>query len=996
MSRLLLSEAIQAIEFDSLPPAWRTFDLDRFSQKKSLWPCQQEALKSALKVLWRYFDHHANYSPNEAPAAMAARKRDFLAWYRANGLTEELDIPVSEESRHFPLISDYLKIVDETIAYDQLINRAGFWMATGSGKSLVLIKLIEILWLLVSRGEIPPNDILVLTCREDLIAQLKTLVDEFNSGHSAFKIQLRELREFPEAKRESPSLFSEMELTVFYYRSDNLSSEQKEKIVDFRNYDDDGRWYVLLDEAHKGDREDSKRQHIYSILARNGFLFNFSATFADPRDLVTTAFNFNLSEFTKSGFGKHISILHQELHAFRDDEDFDDQEKQRIVLKSLIMLTYAGLTERRLARIAAGMYHRPLLLTLVNSVNTAYSDLELFFAQIRRIAIGEVNSRTWARAKAELWEELRQRPSVMFEDGVRLSVNETTYNGIRLPDVLRQVFNAKSHGEIEVIVRPSNNQEIAFKLRTSDRPFALIKIGDISEWLEEKLDGFEVEEGFSDEAYFDLLNASDSAINILMGSRSFYEGWDSNRPNVINFINVGVGVESRKFILQAIGRGVRVEPIQNLRRRLRPLFNSGDISQKLFRKIADNVEPLETLFIFGTNRKALHAVINHLHQERTNVGYHSIALDKNPLVHGRELLIPSYRESPPSLGESQRPGRFEIETAEQELLSRYSNFIGDDRVMMAIHDLTPEMTTRLRRSILSPIDTFKHSDRTYGDIKLLVKHLTDYLGFVPREFDSLFPVSTEICHFENIAVYVSDVGELKRKIENVRRHSEVAAAESELDLKLKRKTISLSKFKEGIKRLAELVREDVVTYRDKRLNIKNVANHYYIPLLMSGESSRLDYISHVVQEESEVRFLNGLDQYLNSPQNKFKKFDWWMFSKLDETLDRIFIPYYDGSMNRIREFVPDFIFWLKAGQNYDIVFVDPKGTAHTDYQRKIDGFAKLFEDKSGNPKPLHHNGLKVFIRVFLYTSDMDVLPKLYRKYWVDNLDSLLAQVTRPK
>jgi type III restriction enzyme len=30
-----------------------------------------------------------------------------------------------------------------------------------------------------------------------------------------------------------------------------------------------------------------------------------------------------------------------------------------------------------------------------------------------------------------------------------------------------------------------------------------------------------------------------------MGSRSFYEGWDSNRPNVANFINIGVGTDAR-------------------------------------------------------------------------------------------------------------------------------------------------------------------------------------------------------------------------------------------------------------------------------------------------------------------------------------------------------------------------------------------------------------------------------------------------------------------
>ena len=43
-----------------------------------------------------------------------------------------------------------------------------FWMATGSGKTLVLVKLIEVLRGLILAGEIPPNDVLVLTHRCNL------------------------------------------------------------------------------------------------------------------------------------------------------------------------------------------------------------------------------------------------------------------------------------------------------------------------------------------------------------------------------------------------------------------------------------------------------------------------------------------------------------------------------------------------------------------------------------------------------------------------------------------------------------------------------------------------------------------------------------------------------------------------------------------------------------------------------------------------------------
>ena len=57
-------------------------------------------------------------------------------------------------------------------------------MATGSGKTLVLVKLIEILWKLIQRSEIPPHDILILSCRDDLLEQLKKHIHEFNAARS--------------------------------------------------------------------------------------------------------------------------------------------------------------------------------------------------------------------------------------------------------------------------------------------------------------------------------------------------------------------------------------------------------------------------------------------------------------------------------------------------------------------------------------------------------------------------------------------------------------------------------------------------------------------------------------------------------------------------------------------------------------------------------------------------------------------------------------------
>ncbi|MDG2861173.1 DEAD/DEAH box helicase family protein, partial [Vibrio parahaemolyticus] len=154
---------------------------------------------------------------------------------------------------------DYLAI-DSKISFSHFINRMSFWMATGSGKTLIIVKLIELLGLLIAKGEIPKNDILFLAHREDLLEQFKNHVDEFNSFNFDTKINLRNLKDYESVKRENVLPFAKNEINIFYYRSDLISDEQKEKTVNFRNYDNNGKWYILLDEAHKGDKEDSKRQ----------------------------------------------------------------------------------------------------------------------------------------------------------------------------------------------------------------------------------------------------------------------------------------------------------------------------------------------------------------------------------------------------------------------------------------------------------------------------------------------------------------------------------------------------------------------------------------------------------------------------------------------------------------------------------------------------------------------------------------------------------------
>jgi len=993
MARVFLQDIIEDLKFEDLPFNWNSFNLESFSKTKRLWDYQQKAVKNAVMALWKYFEDFVDYRDGERLEANQERKQKLFKWYQDNGLDENLDIKLDKRRRNiYNLLTEYYPQKDEKIPYEHFINRMCFWMATGSGKSLIIIKLIQILAQLIESKEIPPYDILILTHRDDLIEQLKRHVDEFNyfnyvneTKTKIIKIILKELKEYPEVKRQR-ILFG---ITVFYYRSDNLSDEQKEKIINFKNYDNDGRWYIFLDEAHKGDKEESKRQHIYSILSRNGFLFNSSATFTDPRDIITCAFEFNLSNFINSGYGKHISILKQEIRAFRDDEDYSGDEKQKIVLKSLILLTYVKKFYEDIKNIRSDLYHKPLLLTLVNSVNTEDADLKLFFREIEKIGKQEIEQEVFKSALNELWDELKQEPEFMFENGKKIKIDEAILKGITKDDILNYIYNSKSSGEIEILRRQSNKKELAFKLKTSDRPFALIKIGDISGWLKKELVGREVQERFEEESYFENLNREDSDINILMGSRGFYEGWDSNRPNVINFINIGMGEEAKKFILQSIGRGVRIEPIKNKRKRLLQIYNAKEIEEDLFNKIKDKVSPIETLFIFGTNRSALVTVAQELEKERKREGETQLSLFENYEARKHKLLVPTYK-SADSLKTGEQIkfeiSKFEISKKDFEILKRFNEFISDDRVLLMRYNTEP-VKIKLLRERLTTQDNFKFGEKSFKNVDLLIQRFFDYLSIIPQKFKEFKELEEEIRHFKNIKVYLKDISEIQKKIEAVSQFKDPSVLKRELKEKFERKEITLDQYTEGIEKSARMVREEKVKYQGKQLRIKHIANHYYLPLILSDDK-KIDYIKHIIKTPSEVKFINDLGNYLDKSDNKFKEFDWWWFSKLDESLDEVYIPYYDPNVNKISRFCPDFIFWLKKGDNYFIVFVDPKGTEHTSAYRKIDGYKVLFEE-GGKEKVFSHNGFKVRIKLLLRPEDISKALVEYKQYWFDNIEDML-------
>lgn len=107
---------------------------------------------------------------------------------------------------------------------------------------------------------------------EELLKKFEIEIKEYNAFKSK-NIECVDLRNYENSKIS----LDFGGIKIYAYRSDLILDENKEKQVNFADFGTQN--YVILDEAHKGDKEDSKRQNYFSVMSKDGFLFNFSATF---------------------------------------------------------------------------------------------------------------------------------------------------------------------------------------------------------------------------------------------------------------------------------------------------------------------------------------------------------------------------------------------------------------------------------------------------------------------------------------------------------------------------------------------------------------------------------------------------------------------------------------------------------------------------------------------------------------------------------------------
>ncbi|MFZ8858993.1 MAG: hypothetical protein ACO2PP_00585, partial [Thermocrinis sp.] len=446
----------------------------------------------------------------------------------------------------------------------------------------------------------------------------------------------------------------------------------------------------------------------------------------------------------------------------------------------------------------------------------------------------------------------------------------------------------------------------------------------------------------------------------------------------------------KKFVLQSIGRGVRIEPFKNVRRRLEILYGNSQVDGETYRQARDWATPIESLFVFGTKANNLETILDTLRTQREEEVNLGDLFEINPEVQGKLLLVPEYKESELMLIDSNRnypypdPLNPEDKGSAKELLKF------DDRVLVCMFDANPRVLDKLKRGF-DALVRVELNARKIGIPEAVLNRLLNYFSKKFYQASSFRELDREedIIHFREIRISKSKLNSIREKIERVKAYRDVGRLRIELANKLKMGEITIEEF---YMKNEELPQDKETT---PELIIRYLATHYYIPIVLTQQEA-IDYIMHVIKTRSEREFIDELSNKLKSNPHLFDC-DWWMFSKIDETLDKVYIPYYSENSSGIGKFKPDFIFWFRKGCKYLILFLDPKGTEHAANYRKIDGYSKLFEE-NGEPKVFTYEEEcgKMEVRVMLrfWNKDLRGVLDAYLIYYVADLDELAEEVKR--
>ncbi len=466
------------------------------------------------------------------------------------------------------------------------IRKLAFWMATGSGKTLIMhVNYWQILK--YSKGEW--DNILLITPNEGLSRQhyeelrlsgipckmYKGSVDDLKTeGGEVLVVDIHKLTEKKRGRGVS--------IDISYF---------------------DGRNLVFIDEGHKGQRsEEQKWKRLREGIGKDGFLFEYSATFGQVigknGDLFeeyakSIIFDYSYKYFYADGYGKNFDVCNIRENAY------SDVQRNLIIISGLLSFYEQLLIfEKYQEELRRYNIEKPLWVFVGSKV--AGKGLHSDVVEIVKFFDRVTKDENFLRRNVE--EIMGGESGLVDGEGRDIFKNKFCFIrgfsiGRIVDDIYRLVFIKK--GGLKLYHIKGADGEIGLKTDAGEKYFGVINVGNVSSLKKVLREcGIDVKDDpISSSLFFDV-NEPNSSINVLIGSKKFIEGWNSWRVSSMGLINMGK--REGPQIIQLFGRGVRLK--------------GKDYSLKR-EEVDYKLDTLQTLFIFGLNADYINAFLTAIEKE---------------------------------------------------------------------------------------------------------------------------------------------------------------------------------------------------------------------------------------------------------------------------------------------------------------------------------------------------------------------------------------------
>ena len=527
-------------------------------------------------IVWKYFQY----------LALLFSEIYLDRYFRdPEALLAALNVQVSAYNVDKPEADQVAAFDESADAWPQL-NKLAFWMATGSGKTLLMhANILQYQNALTRHGrQRELNRILLLTPNEGLSQQH---LREFEAAGIAAEL----------FNKDSHGLFTGQAVEILEVT--RLRDEMGDRTIAIDAFE--GNNLVLVDEGHRGASggQGGAWMRFRNALCEKGFSFEYSATFGqavkgNPRltELYakSTLCDYSYRYFYSDGFGKDYQIL-----------NLDERTQQNHLELYLVACLLSFFQQQRLYREHRDTFRpfnieHPLWIFVGGSVTATLARKDASdIVEILQFLARYVEDRTGSVQRIEhvLNQGLVNTTGQNLFSGRFAYLNTCGLSPSQVFDeTLTTLFNAPGGGQLCVVNLKGVAGEVALRLGAENEAFGVINVGDDAKLVklcEEK--GLATDQREFSGSLFHEINHPHSTVHLLIGSKKFTEGWSSWRVSTMGLMNVGRGEGAQ--IIQLFGRGVRLKGHDlSLKRSSKTKLPDGLERPK-------HIGVLETLGIFG-------------------------------------------------------------------------------------------------------------------------------------------------------------------------------------------------------------------------------------------------------------------------------------------------------------------------------------------------------------------------------------------------------------